>query len=99
MTVNSIDLALARKAVSADGFFEPGSLYEGLYILAVLGAMHDSSWDYPSAMAQIGKVLGLDEWEHANWAMRPIESKIYSDLKKICPDITDWDEAPSDWDT
>lgn len=95
MKLTGKDLESVRKVIDKEGIFITGP-YVGLTITSVINAMNDSAWDYPSAMNIITGILGLTK---RCWPMRSTKSEIYAVLKEICPDVMDWDEAPSVWGT
>jgi hypothetical protein len=83
--------------VVEDGFIRdisemPQSDFDGLSLRAVLDAMRQSSWDWPSAMFAIG---GLDC--EAEPTMYPGDREV-AWLKEVAPD-ENWDDFDTMWDT
>lgn len=94
-----INLEEIHEILDKDGLFLKGP-YRGLNIVPVLEAMSTSAWDYPFAMSQVGKVLGVREWTDCTyWPLRlPEKVELYAHLQLICPKAN-WSDAPVGWDT
>ena len=86
-------LAVDRYGFLRDTSEVPTHDFDGLSLRAVLNAMRESSWDWPSAMMAIG---GLDN-EEDEATMHPGEREL-DWLKSIAPE-ENWDDFNLLWDT